>query len=313
MRTHAPLLLAALLACDVEKDTADPEPTDTGTETVITDSDGDGFPAEEDCDDTDAAVNPSVSEVCDGVDNNCDGSIDEGLTETFYADADGDGYGDLSAPAEACEVPTGHVADSTDCDDGRLDVNPGAPEVCDEAETDEDCDGLVNDDDKDPEGGDTWYADADGDGYGDPDSAVEACARPGDTSADSDDCDDTVFGQRCWTDTWTGTFDIDLSVPDLSIKDSCSGSMSLDVDLDSDPMIDGTASCVTTTVGTLSFTISGNIDSSDQITGDITATGYFTARWTGDITDDRIEGGGGGTDTSTGFSIDYEMALYATP
>ena len=43
---------------------------------------------EEDCDDGNADINPDATETCDGVDNNCDGEIDEGVTTTFYADGD---------------------------------------------------------------------------------------------------------------------------------------------------------------------------------------------------------------------------------
>ena len=61
-----------------------------------TDNDGDGSCVEEDdCDDTDATVYPGAPELCDGIDNDCDGETDEGVpTFTFYRDADGDGYGD---------------------------------------------------------------------------------------------------------------------------------------------------------------------------------------------------------------------------
>ena len=57
------------------------------------------------------------TEFCDGQDNDCDGEIDEFVTSTFYADADGDGFGDADSTVEACTLPGGFVSDNTDCDD----------------------------------------------------------------------------------------------------------------------------------------------------------------------------------------------------
>ena len=61
------------------------------------DVDGDGYTDDVDCDDNNASVNPSATEYCDGIDNNCDGTIDEDSAadaSIFYADSDSDGYGD---------------------------------------------------------------------------------------------------------------------------------------------------------------------------------------------------------------------------
>jgi len=55
---------------------------------TCTDQDGDGFCADEDCDDADASVNPAAAEFCDGLDNDCDGQVDEGCAATCGADAD---------------------------------------------------------------------------------------------------------------------------------------------------------------------------------------------------------------------------------
>jgi hypothetical protein len=102
MQLRSLLLLVPLaLACRTGDKVPDGDlDVDTGA-LASTDADGDGFPASEDCDDTDATINAGAIETCDGVDNDCDGEIDEGVSDTWYADADGDGYGDADAPVEA--------------------------------------------------------------------------------------------------------------------------------------------------------------------------------------------------------------------
>ena len=112
---------------------------------TATDVDGDGSEVGSDCDDNDASVSPSATEVCDSVDNDCDGSIDEGVTSTFYADVDGDGYGDSSSSVSACSVSTGYVSNSTDCNSTDASINPGATETTDGV--DNDCDGSVDESD----------------------------------------------------------------------------------------------------------------------------------------------------------------------
>ena len=133
---------------------------------------------------------PSGDEVCDGIDNDCDGSVDEDVATVFYADADDDGYGGATT-IEACELPAGFVTNGDDCDDLDPAVNPGATEVCDDA--DNDCDGAVDsdDDDVDLATASTWYIDEDGDGYGVPGDELEACSAPAGRADNADDCDDT--------------------------------------------------------------------------------------------------------------------------
>ena len=106
------------------------------------DGDGDGYPDAEDCDDGDAAVHPGADELCDGVDNDCDGAVDEDPVDepTWYADEDEDGYGCDDTTRQACEAPTGYAAVGGDCDDGDDTIHPGASEVCGDG-VDSDCDG----------------------------------------------------------------------------------------------------------------------------------------------------------------------------
>ncbi|MDP7112327.1 MAG: MopE-related protein [Myxococcota bacterium] len=136
-----------------------------GAEIRVDDLDGDGFTVEEgDCDDGDAESYPGASEICDGVDNDCDTFVphDE-------EDADGDGY----SPCEG------------DCADGDLTVYPGAPEGCDGIDTD--CDGVIADDvDEDGDGLSPCHGDCDdGDPAIHPD-ATETC------NGTDDDCDGLV-------------------------------------------------------------------------------------------------------------------------
>jgi hypothetical protein len=110
-----------------------------------TDNDGDGYGVGADClgtdcDDGDPAIYPGAEEVCDGVDNNCNGQIDEGIETTYYEDLDGDGYGNPAVSTDVCTQLPDYVTDNTDCDDSDPAINPGAGEICGNG-IDEDCDG----------------------------------------------------------------------------------------------------------------------------------------------------------------------------
>ncbi len=174
-------------------DTVPPGESDTGeapSETSTEDRDGDGVTyAEGDCDDLDDRVGPDVVESCDGIDNDCDGSIDEADAvdaTVWYADSDGDGFGDAATALRSCSPPAGYLVDATDCDDDNAESHPGAAEECDGV--DNDCDGTV--DGGRPIDATVWYADADGDGFGDPERASTSCEVPMGSVAEAGDCND---------------------------------------------------------------------------------------------------------------------------
>ena len=121
-------LILLALACDPNVKV---EPVDV-VEDFVTDADGDGYTDEDgDCDDSDSSVNIGAIEICDGVDNDCDGEIDEEVTTSFYADADGDGFGNPEYVEEACEASEGFVPNGSDCDDTNHEIYPAADDVCD--------------------------------------------------------------------------------------------------------------------------------------------------------------------------------------
>jgi hypothetical protein len=209
---------------------------DSDCASSCTDSDGDGFSIEGnscgiiDCDDSNPSINPAATEVCDGLDNNCDGNVDEGF------DNDGDGFiscaGDCNDndPAinpgaaeicgngwdencdgvlEACPPDPNDVDDDSDnytenqgdCDDSDPSINPSAAEVCDGNGTDNNCNGLVDEGVTNACGscgavpteicGDGIDQDCDG-------SDLECAPDPNDVDDDSDnytenqgDCDDS--------------------------------------------------------------------------------------------------------------------------
>ncbi|MCB9742372.1 MAG: putative metal-binding motif-containing protein [Alphaproteobacteria bacterium] len=155
-----------------------------------------------DCDDQDADVNPGRLEVCDpdDVDEDCDGvaddadrDVDTGSMATYYDDRDQDGYGDDGTADAACDPLPGQVNVGGDCDDADRSSNPGAPEVCDSRDTDEDCDGLVDDDDPSVLAAsmNTFYQDLDGDRHGDPSVTQQLCDLSAGWARRAGDCDDT--------------------------------------------------------------------------------------------------------------------------
>jgi YVTN family beta-propeller protein len=153
------------------------------------DQDGDSFTAMNDCNDSDASVYPGAPEQCDDKDNDCNGKVDDNIAYyTYYRDTDGDGFGHPSDTLSTCNVmpPSGYVTGGVDCSDDDATVYPGASEVCDSK--DNDCNGKTDD-------GlalFTYFADADGDGYGNAGQRLDTCLTnaPAAFVANDLDCDD---------------------------------------------------------------------------------------------------------------------------
>ncbi|HEY3386327.1 MAG TPA: CARDB domain-containing protein, partial [Saprospiraceae bacterium] len=134
-----------------------------------------------DCQDADMTIHPGAIEICDGLDNNCNGSIDDadpGIIDqvTWYIDIDQDGYGYPLDSLIACFQPEGYVNNSDDCDDMNSDIHPGA-EICNGM--DDDCDGLIDD------GLSCQGTDGDGDGIED---AVDNCPSTENPNQQDSDC-----------------------------------------------------------------------------------------------------------------------------
>ena len=145
-----------------------------------------------DCDDTNPMIHPNAIEICDSIDNNCSGMIDDGIEYyTFYFDGDEDGFGTQDSLMETCNenLPIGFSENNLDCDDTNAMINPDSPEVCDNV--DNDCNTLI--DDGLPQF--QFYLDADEDNYGNPDSTIQTCffETPDGYVTNNDDCDDTNF------------------------------------------------------------------------------------------------------------------------
>ena len=148
------------------------------------DNDQDGFTSDVDCDDFDYTTNPNAVEHCDGIDNNCNGEVDEDVLLSFYEDLDGDGFGNTDTLIESCASIDGYVPFGNDCDDSNPEVYSGATEICNEV--DDNCNGEVD------EGVVLGlYYDADGDGYGDPNLPSSDCNGGEGYVYYADDCDDS--------------------------------------------------------------------------------------------------------------------------
>ena len=153
------------------------------------DADGDGFtPEDGDCDDADPLVHPAADELCNGLDDNCDGVADEDLPTQLYApDADGDGYptSNTDLHVSTCTQPDGFLpvsGQTLDCADSNATIYPNASEVCNGL--DDNCDGQPDDGVQVP-----LYLDQDQDGWGGGAVVGNGCPGPG-YATTGEDCDD---------------------------------------------------------------------------------------------------------------------------
>lgn len=157
--------------------------------------DGDGYVSNDsDCNDAEITINPDALEICDGIDNDCDLLVDDQDNDVqdallWYADGDGDGYGDGAAMLGCVEPIPEAVLVNGDCVDTESSIHPSATEWCGDT-IDNDCDGLVDVADNSAQEV-LWYADVDGDGFGDPSVVLGLnCASPGTASIFPEDCND---------------------------------------------------------------------------------------------------------------------------
>ncbi len=168
VRTLAFAMALGLAACAGGKESVDANGPDALADS--TDKDQDGVPVSEDCDDNDPNVLRPLR---------------------WYPDGDGDGFGRAGSEGEqACTRPTGAVDNDLDCDDTLDTTNPASQERC--GGGDEDCDGLVDDEDPDADGRRAAFVDLDGDGFGDPSAPVEVCEVGNGAVLDNTDCDDSL-------------------------------------------------------------------------------------------------------------------------
>jgi len=210
------------------------------------DQDNDGVTTcDGDCDDGDPAAYPGADEICDGIDNDCDGTVDEDDAvdaQDWYLDADGDGFGDASVTATACDQPADHVATDGDCDDANPAVNPAATEDCDGLDTD--CDGQLGPDEVDADGDGVLLCDGDcddGDPANFPGNAELCDQQDNDCDGDVDeDVDEDIDGDgvnACQGDCDNNNADVYPGAVELcdGLDNDCDGQLPADeADADGD-------------------------------------------------------------------------------
>ena len=210
-----------------------------------------------DCNDCNDAIHPGAAEICNGVDDNCDGSTDVSATDciAWYVDGDDDGYG-AGDPVCACVAQGSHtVSKAGDCNDGDGAVHPGAAEICDGV--DNDCDGVT--DGPGAKGCTNFHADVDGDGYGDPASSACLCAPGGVfTVINKTDCDDNnatvYFGAKELCD------GIDNNCDGLTDEAGAVGCTTYYLDGDGDGFGGGVGQCLCQPTASLHVTVGTDCD-----------------------------------------------------
>ena len=233
------------------------------TTDCMTDADGDGFgddspatgvTAGTDCDDTQTTVSPAATEVCNTIDDDCDGTRDESDASDaliWYLDDDGDGFGNPDYDTPSCSQPIPYVSDNTDCDDLSATAYPGAAYK----ESDVYC-----------------MDDADADGFGDATPAtgvtagadcddLSATAYPGAAYQESDvycmdDADADGFGDDTPATGVTAGADCNDSDPAVSpnategiadaVDQDCDGTELCYADADDDGFTDGSSTVLST-------------------------------------------------------------------